>query len=173
MGYVRQEKTTNTWYTLTNIVTFITIFLLSISVIGYRFEIFSVVFSLLTLTKYAIYSSLLALVLSLSNLEHNIGVNVNATMLENITAKDRTTPNSINNLPVLPPINDNGRKTETRTSVVAITTKVICLAPSIDALKDFSPFSILLFIFSNTTIESSTINPIANTRAKKVRTFNE
>ena len=65
MAYLRQEKTKNTWYTLTNIVTFITIFLLFISVIGYRFEIFSVVFSLLTLTKYAIYSSLLALVLSL------------------------------------------------------------------------------------------------------------
>ena len=65
MAYLRQEKTKNTWYILTNIVTFITIFLLFISVIGYRFEIFSVVFSLLTLTKYAIYSSLLALVLSL------------------------------------------------------------------------------------------------------------
>ena len=94
-------------------------------------------------------------------------------MLEKITAKDKTTPNSINSFPVLPPINDNGRNTETRTSVVAITTKVICLAPSIDALKDFSPFSILLFIFSKTTIESSTINPIANTKAKKVSTFNE
>tara|TARA_B100001059_G_scaffold90431_1_gene89127 strand:+ start:1000 stop:1761 length:762 start_codon:yes stop_codon:yes gene_type:complete len=65
MGYLRQEKTTNYWYTLTNIVTFLTILFLSISVIGYRFEIFSVVFSLLTLTKYAIYFSLLALVLAL------------------------------------------------------------------------------------------------------------
>jgi hypothetical protein len=77
MGYLRQEKTSNYWYTLTNIVTFITIFLLSLSVIGYRFEIFSVVFSLLTLTKYAIYSSLLALVLSLITIGNIFSKNSN------------------------------------------------------------------------------------------------
>ncbi|CAI8303588.1 MAG: Uncharacterised protein [Gammaproteobacteria bacterium] len=94
-------------------------------------------------------------------------------MLENITAKDKTTPNSINNLPVLPSINDRGKNTLTRTKVVAITTKVICLAPAIDASKAFSPFSMRLLIFSKTTIESSTIRPIARTKAKKVKTFKE
>ena len=79
----------------------------------------------------------------------------------------------MNNLPVFPPMKDNGRNTATSTSVVAITTNVICLAPSIDASNAFSPFSILLFIFSKTTIESSTINPIASTNAKNVSTFNE
>ena len=42
-----------------------------------------------------------------------------------------------------------------------------------DASNAFSPFSILLFIFSKTTIESSTINPMASTNAKNVSTFNE
>ena len=63
-----------------------------------------------------------------------MGVKVKATKLDIITEKDKTTPNSINNLPVFPPINDNGKKTLTKTSVVAITTNVICLAPSIDAV---------------------------------------
>ena len=54
-------------------------------------------------------------------------------MLEKITANDNTTPNSINNLPVFPSIKDSGRKTPISTKVVAITTKVICLAPIIDA----------------------------------------
>ena len=58
-----------------------------------------------------------------------------------ITANDNTTPNSINNLPVLPPMNDKGKNTLTRTKVVAITTKVICLAPAIDAsgIPDATP----------------------------------
>ena len=81
MGYLRQEKTTNIWYTLTNIVTFSTIFLLSISVIGYRFEIFSVAFSLLTLTKYAIYASLLAVVLSLITMGNILSKNSNFVSL--------------------------------------------------------------------------------------------
>ena len=108
-----------------------------------------------------------------SNLEHSIGVNVNATILENITANDNTSPNSMNSLPVLPSIKDKGKNTLTNTTVVAMTTKVICFAPKIDALNGVSPLSILLFIFSNTTIESSTINPMANTSAKNVKTFNE
>ena len=88
-------------------------------------------------------------------------------------AKDKTTPNSIKSLPVFPPINDKGKNTLIRTNVVAITTKVICLAPFTDASKACSPPSILLLIFSKTTIESSTINPIANTSARNVRTLSE
>ena len=80
-----------------------------------------------------------------------------ATILENITANDKTTPNSINNRPVLPSINERGKKTLTKTKVVAITTKVICFAPKIDASIGDSPLSSLRFIFSKTTIESSTI----------------
>ena len=67
-----------------------------------------------------------------SSFEHSIGVRVSATMLENITANDRTIPNSMNSLPAFPSINESGRKTLIKTIVVAITTKVICLAPSIE-----------------------------------------
>ena len=70
-------------------------------------------------------------------------------------------------------MNDKGRKTLIKTKVVAITTKVICLAPSTDATFGDSPLSKRRFIFSRTTIESSTINPMASTKAKKVNTFNE
>ena len=69
-----------------------------------------------------------------SSFEQSIGVRVSATMLENITANDRTTPNSMNSLPVFPSINESGRKTLIKTIVVAMTTKVICLAPSIEPL---------------------------------------
>ena len=79
--------------------------------------------------------TLLTLFLSFSSsFEHIIGVKVSAMKLEIITAKDKTTPNSMKSLPVLPPIKDRGRKTLTRTSVVAITTKVICFAPFIEAV---------------------------------------
>ena len=57
--------------------------------------------------------------------------------------------------------------------MAAITTKVICLAPSTDATFGDSPLSKRRFIFSRTTIESSTINPIASTNARKVKTFKE
>jgi len=60
-----KEKNNNYWYVFSNITTFVALSLLCISVIGYRLELLSVVFSLLTLTKYATYTSLMALVLSL------------------------------------------------------------------------------------------------------------
>ena len=65
MSYLKYKKKYNYLYVLSNIATFITLSLLCISVIGYRLEFLSVIFSLLTLTKYSIYTSLIALVLSL------------------------------------------------------------------------------------------------------------
>ena len=65
MSYFENPKSRNYWHFFSNIVTIVTILLLVISVMGFRFEIFSFIFSLLTLTKYAIYTSLMALLLSL------------------------------------------------------------------------------------------------------------
>ena len=65
MRYLNNHKNNSYWYIFSNISTFVTISLLCISVIGYRLELLSVGFSLLTLTKYAIYTSLIALVISL------------------------------------------------------------------------------------------------------------
>ena len=74
MSYLNlQKKNNNYWYVFSNITTFVALSLLCISVIGYRLELLSVVFSLLTLTKYATYTSLMALVLSLIALGSTLG----------------------------------------------------------------------------------------------------
>ena len=74
MSYLNYKNSNNYWHIFANIATLVTLSLLFTSVMGYRFEIFSVVFSLLTLTKYAIYTSLIGLVLSLiafGNIRYN------------------------------------------------------------------------------------------------------
>ena len=105
--------------------------------------------------------------------EHIIGVKVKATRLENNTAPAIEIPNSLNNLPVFPPIIEIGTKTAIKESVVAITAKPICLEPLNEAKRTGSLFSILLFIFSRTTIASSTTKPTAKTYARRVKTFIE
>ena len=64
MSYLKYQQSKNYWYACSNIVTIFTLLLLLFASIGYRLEIFSFVFSLLTLTKYAIYASFIALVIS-------------------------------------------------------------------------------------------------------------
>ena len=84
MGYFKRRKSNNYWHLCSNIVTIVTILLLFISVMGFRFEIFSFVFSLLTLTKYAIYTSLIALVLSLIAFGNLIGRSHYSFILNNL-----------------------------------------------------------------------------------------
>ena len=102
-----------------------------------------------------------------------MGVSVSAISPENKTDAARAMPNSVNSLPVLPPMKDSGRKTETSTRVVAITAKAISREPSKEASKGSSPSSIRLWMFSNTTMASSTTRPIASTSPKSVSTFTE
>jgi uncharacterized protein (DUF1499 family) len=61
MSYLHYQEKKNYWLLLSNIVTFISLFLLLIAVLGYRFELFSIKYSLLILTKYAVYSSIISL----------------------------------------------------------------------------------------------------------------
>jgi uncharacterized protein (DUF1499 family) len=84
MSYFERPKSNNYWHVCSNIVTIVTILLLFISVMGFRFEIFSFVFSLLTLTKYAIYTSLIALVLSLIAFGNLIGRSHYSSILNNL-----------------------------------------------------------------------------------------
>ena len=84
MSYFQSRKSNNYWHLCSNIVTIVTILLLFISVMGFRFEIFSFVFSLLTLTKYAIYTSLIALVLSLIAFGNLIGRSHYRSILNNL-----------------------------------------------------------------------------------------
>ena len=84
MSYFERPKSNNYWHVCSNIVTIVTILLLFISVMGFRFEIFSFIFSLLTLTKYAIYTSLIALVLSLIAFGNLIGRSHYSSILNNL-----------------------------------------------------------------------------------------
>jgi uncharacterized protein (DUF1499 family) len=113
MSYFNYQKNNNNyWYVFSNITTFIALSLLCISVIGYRLELFSVVFSLLTLTKYATYASLIALVLSLIAFGSTLGnykflsiLNIIFNIIINIILVT-TIYNSITALKSNPVIND-------------------------------------------------------------------
>ena len=86
-----------------------------------------------------------------------------------ITAEASVIAVCVNNIPVIPLIKISGTNTATRTTVVAIIANETCLAPLYAATKGVSPSSILLTIFSNITIASSTTIPIARTKAIKVK----
>src|SRR5210317_41093 len=96
------------------------------------------------------------------------GPKVRATKLENPTAIAMVTANSLNKRPTSPSKNVIGTKTATSTSVVATTANPTCLAPKKLATKGDSPEVNLLWIFSSTTILSSTTKPIARTKASSV-----
>jgi len=61
MSYLHYQEKKNYWLLLSNIVTLISLFLLLVAVLGYRFELFSIKYSLLILTKYAVYGSIISL----------------------------------------------------------------------------------------------------------------
>jgi len=65
MAYYKYKERKNYLIIFANIFTFVTLFLLFLAVFGYRSEIFSIKFSLLTLTKYGVYASIFALGLNL------------------------------------------------------------------------------------------------------------
>ena len=75
----------------------------------------------------------------------------------------------VNSTPVIPLIKIKGTKTATKTTVVAIIANETCLAPLNAATRGVSPNSILLTMFSNITIASSTTIPMANTKAIRVK----
>src|SRR5690606_17774277 len=102
-----------------------------------------------------------------------MGVNVKDTKADISTADARTTPNSLNNLPTNPSKNITGRNTAAKVTEIEITAKKISLAPFIAASNGDIPSSTFLYIFSVTTIPSSTTKPVAKTIANKVSTLME
>ena len=86
-----------------------------------------------------------------------------------MTAAESVIAVCVNSTPVIPLIKINGTKTATRTTVVAIIANETCLAPLKAATRGVSPNYILLTIFSNITIASSTTIPMANTKAIRVK----
>ena len=68
----RDDNNTNLFVKFSIIATFITLFLLLLAVCGYRYNYFTVGYSLLFLTKYAVYISIIALVLSLISIGYSL-----------------------------------------------------------------------------------------------------
>ncbi len=103
-----------------------------------------------------------------NNLDDIIGVSVSATKAEIATAAASATANSRNSRPVLPSRKPTGRNTATSTAVVAITANATCPVPRLAATSGGSPRSIRRWMFSTTTMASSTTKPIHNTKASRV-----
>jgi hypothetical protein len=101
------------------------------------------------------------------------GHSVSATSIEIAIAAASTKPNSVNSRPTSPSRNEIGMNTAIRVSEVAITAKVTWRDPSTPAISGDSPSSIRRWMFSSTTIASSTTMPIARISASKVSTLIE
>ena len=93
------------------------------------------------------------------------GVIVSATMPEMITAPDRVKANSANSAPVSPPVKASGASTAASVSVIATTGPLISFMPMIEASSGLCPSSMWRWMFSTTTIASSTTRPMASTIA--------
>ena len=102
------------------------------------------------------------------NLLANIGLRESATKLDITTADANVIAVWVKRTPVIPLIKIKGINTATKTTVVAMIANETCFAPLYAATNGLSPNSILLTIFSNITIASSTTIPIANTKAIRV-----
>ncbi len=105
----------------------------------------------------------------LSSRAASIGHKDSATNDEITTAIASTKPNSVNRRPAVPGRNAIGTNTETRVAVVARTAKNTCRVPSTAAARGLAPRARCRWMFSTTTIASSTIMPVASTRASSVR----
>ena len=66
-----------------------------------------------------------------------------------------------------------GRNTDTSTAVVATTAKKTCRVPTTAAARRPSPLSCRRWVFSSTTMASSTISPVASTSASSVTRLTE
>ena len=108
-----------------------------------------------------------------SSLAHSAGQSDSATSIEIATDAARTKPNSMNRRPISPSRNDSGMNTAIRVSEVAITAKVTWRVPSTLATSGLSPSSMRRWMFSSTTIASSTTMPIARISASRVSTLIE
>ena len=105
--------------------------------------------------------------------DESIGVRVRATKAEISTDAATPTPNSRKSRPVTPLMKAMGRKTMTRVRLIAITAKAISDVPFRAASRGDSPSSMCRWMFSTTTMASSTTIPMARTRASRVSVLTE
>ena len=74
-------------------------------------------------------------------------------------AKASVSENSLNSRPTTPPMNNSGMKAAISETLIEITVKPICRAPSMVARSGVMPFSRLRNTFSIMTMASSTTKP--------------
>ena len=98
-----------------------------------------------------------------------MGVVVSDTSSDTPIATERSTANSRNNRPTIPPISRIGMKTATSDTLMERTVKPISLAPRNAASIGFIPSSRWREMFSMTTIASSTTKPVAMVSAIRER----
>ncbi|MNT94260.1 hypothetical protein D3C72_2359070 [compost metagenome] len=89
-------------------------------------------------------------------------------MPEITTAPARVRANSLNNAPVRPVRKPMGAYTAARVMVIETTGMAISRAPSMAASSGVLPSSMWRWMFSTTTMASSTTRPMANTIASRV-----
>ena len=105
--------------------------------------------------------------------QKKIGMSVIATIKDDNIAKIIVKPNCENNCPASPFMVESGRYTTTVVSVDADTDDTTTLVPAIAASLKSGRSSFRRKQLSNTTIEESTIIPMAITSAPIVTTFSE
>ena len=104
-----------------------------------------------------------------SNLALSMGERVSATKPETRTAPASARANSLNSLPVRPGVKASGANTAVRVRVMATTANPISRTPLIAAENGSIPSSMWRYMFSSTTMASSTTSPMASTSASRVR----
>ena len=104
---------------------------------------------------------------------HIAGDSVRATNPEMMTAPASVSANSMNRRSVRPVAKPKGAKTAASVSVMATTAKPISRTPLKAARSGGSPSSIWRWMFSSTTMASSTTSPIASTTASSVSVLME
>ena len=102
------------------------------------------------------------------NTEHIIGDSVSAITPDTITEPASVKANSRNSVPVTPPRKPIGAYTAASVIVMETTGPTISRAPFSDACTGGRPSSRCRWMFSTTTMASSTTRPIASTIASSV-----
>ena len=99
----------------------------------------------------------------------SMGESVSATTPDTQTVPASVKANSRKSAPVRPEVKPIGAKTATSVSVMVMTGAAISRAPFMAASKGLMPSSMWRWMFSTTTMASSTTRPMASTKASSVR----
>ncbi len=95
------------------------------------------------------------------NREQSIGASVSDTSADTAIEAVTVSANSRNRRPMMPPISSSGMKTAISDKLIESTVKPISLEPLSAAFIGVSPFSMWRWMFSTTTMASSTTKPTA------------